>query len=193
MFDVKADKIVKKVEKSKALTNMDLYEYQSFFARTNNGPLRNYYLISEQLDKFDIRNIILETLKETNYKRKDDKWTSNTVAAFIQDVLYLQNSEDKDSVKEVCTRFNVVKNKLNSMVSFFLTLKKDVYNLDRYFTKYDYFLWKYRDKKALQKAIDNKELSDEEKQIYIEINKAYDDAFEESMKRLLYHNLNIEE
>ena len=189
MFDTKVDSILKKIEKNKALTNLDFYEYHSFSNRLNNGPERQYFLLSEESDKSNRRNLIIEVLKSINYKRKDNNWTSYTVAAFIQEVFDIHNllddKENHPEVDEVCKRYNVAKNKLSSMVSFFLTLKWNTYNLELYYTDYDCFAWKYRKEKTLQKALEENKLTDKEKRMLQDIQECNQKAIEQHLNRLI--------
>lgn len=192
MFEKNLDKLCKKLEKNKALTNLNAYDYFNFFIRLNNSPLRNYYIISEFKDKYDTRCLISNTLKAINYKRDGEKWTPEVVAAFIHEVIELQGNGTIEQLKEISTRYNVELHRINNLVSFFLGIQKDTYNLDFYFTDYDYYCWKYRNEKSLNKAIENKTMNGRELKIMHDLKEAQEKDMEELMKKIMINNLGYE-
>lgn len=161
MFE-SVDKFCDKLEKNKVLKKMDVHTYSLFNCWLNLSETRRYWIMSEIEMKETRRELIVKTLKDTNYKRNGKSWTSETVAAFIEEVLNLNSTSTKEEKLEISKRYDVEINKFNSMVSFFMGLKRSTYSLNLYFTEYDFLSWKYRDEKTLEKAIEAETISQRE-------------------------------
>lgn len=164
-------KLCDKLETSKFLKNLDNYEYNNFYRRFNCNDNRTYFIISDLKAKCDDRYNIVETLQGIDYHRAKDKWTQETVTAFITEVMQdTFGSTTCDYAKEISKRYNIKQSKLKSMVSFFMGLKRTTYKLDEYFTEYEYTMWKYRDSKTLSKALANKTITEREIDILKQLN-----------------------
>lgn len=133
---------------------MDIHTYSLFNCWINSSEDRKYWIMSEIELKETQRELIVKTLKETGYKRGNRNWAAEVVSAFIEEVMNLNITTSKEDKLEISKRYNVEVNKFNSMVSFFMGLKRTTYSLYRYFTDYDFISWKYRDEKTLNKAIE---------------------------------------
>ena len=170
MFGRKLSNVYTKLEKSKELSDMDCmhYEHYECYIATPNKD-RNYWLHSTAWIKIRRRIEVVETLKGIDYKRGNDNWTSQTVAAFIDEVFGLRKDYDVEKAAEISNRYNVDINKLNQQASFFISLKRSTYSLNWYFSEYELVSWKYRDVKTLKKALQNETISEREIQILKEL------------------------
>lgn len=170
MFGSNLDNVCRKLEKNKSLKNMEVNEYLKFLCWLNTSETRRYFMISENESKYHLRCQLVQTLKEIDYRRKNNNWTSRTVAAFIQEAIECLLSGTSDEEQEISRRYNVDINKFSSMVSFFMGLKRTTYSLNQFFTDYDYTIWKYRNPKTFKKALELETISKQELNILEELN-----------------------
>lgn len=171
MFEGKLSNLYGKLERHKELANMELRHYIHYdcYLSTKNKD-REYWLTSSARIKITRRIEVVNTLKEIHYKRNEDNWTSQTVAAFIDEVMDLQKDYNDERALEISERYNVDKNKLFKQASFFISLKRSTYSLNWYFSDFELVLWKYREQKTLKKALENNTISEREINILKEAN-----------------------
>lgn len=171
---------LKRLHKSKALSNLQHYNYKKFCKRfSTSNPARIFWLESDFVRKFEIRDAMTRALLETDYtKSKNEKWTTSTVVSFIH--LYLESLR-VDANEEITNdllseRFNVGKTKINTYISTFINLKQNHYNLKQYFTCYELVFLKYRNPKTLAKNLNENKIPSNELQLldemgYINVNR----------------------
>lgn len=156
-------------------TNLSTENYAIKYKNDNNKTLG---IVTEQYQKSMVRSIIVDILSDINYKRGDKKWISQTVIAYMDEVIkvftepYVDEKVREEVKKEIGKRYNVPVNRLKTQLALFIiNLDKgvDKYNIKDYFTAYEIFKWKYRDEDKLQKATENNTLSKMDKQIIEEL------------------------
>ena len=143
----------------------------------NNG--KTLGIVTEPYQKYMVRTVMVNTLKDSNYKRRNNKWNTTNVISFIHEVFELEKIKDiltnKDITnisKDISKRYNVKIERLKTQVALFLinySKGNDHYGIDNYFTKYDIFNYKYGDIDNLQKAVEANKLTEEEYDILNEI------------------------
>ena len=135
------------------------------------------------------RNIIVDTLRNTNFKR-ESKWNKYSTIGFIEEMIrynYKRNiptygepnetrtmdQDLEDYLNEISERYSIPKSKLKSTMSIMLiNIKKgnDQYNLLDYFDWYELFQYKYENnKEQLIKDFEEGKLYKEEEKIYRQI------------------------
>lgn len=187
------DKVGKKYYKTtkKFLKKFPLRDYMKI-SRSEWGPHitsvctsdKGIFVNTKLQEKQMERDTIVRTLKESNFRRGDLKWTPTVVAGFMDEVMYLYCSElpfcdrvhSKEVFdrlkKEISIRYNVPENKLKSEVAFIITRffnNMDSYKLLYYFTYEELLLWKYRDIEKFQEDLENNKISQKNINIYKEI------------------------
>ena len=99
--------------------------------------------------------------------KRDLRTTFVKVIAFMHEVmnLYLSHHTSEAFIKGkeliISERYNVPVNRIKTQMALFLNnLAKgyDKFNINYYFTNYDLINWKYRDRKKLQKDIENNKI-----------------------------------
>lgn len=123
------------------------------------------------------RKTIVDTLKEIHFERKDDKWTTKTAIAFLDEVMNLFLFEgDDDIIKltsdEISKRYNVPVSRLKTQTALFINNLYsgiDKYGIYNYFSKYEIVRWKYRDINKLQSDVENNKLLDDDRKILEEL------------------------
>ena len=122
------------------------------------------------------RKNIVKTLQDINYRRETNKWNESTGIGFITEVMECYKNEMssfevyskefvEDYKKEISERYNVPENKLKVQLGLILTNYKngvDPYNIYRYFEPYEIVMWKYRNIKNLNEALENGKITEEE-------------------------------
>lgn len=163
--------------KNKELRDASLnqYKYYKYMFTTLGNSNRSYILSSDFSEKRLIRHEIVETLRETNFERT--RWTTRSVVGFIHEVIYdLPDERLRTSEEDICRRYNVSANRLNSLVSTFINLKQSHYDLEHYFNEYELLYIKYRNPKTLSKNLAEGKVTDEEIQLLVEMHfLIYDD------------------
>lgn len=128
---------------------------------------KDLHITSSFTIKRDLRTTFVKVLKDIKYKRQDSSWTETTVIAFMHEVmnLYLSHHTSEAFIKGkeliISERYNVPVNRIKTQMALFLNnLAKgyDKFNINYYFTNYDLINWKYRDRKKLQKDIENNKI-----------------------------------
>lgn len=135
------------------------------------------YIKTKERYLFEIRERIVETLKDINYKRGKQEWNSSSVIGLLHEVMnaysnyYTEDNLNK-LLKNISNRYNVPANRLTNQVATFLNNMErsgDRYDIQYYFSDYDLFMWKYRTPERLNKAVEENKLTDKEKEILKEI------------------------
>lgn len=150
-------------------------KYQTLTVKVNNKDL---IVTSSVFANISTRRTLVNTLKNINYQRGNQKWVEQAVIAFLEEVmsLYLYEGDDdyiKTVEKDISKRYNVAINRFKTQVALFLNnldKGKDNFHILSYFSPYEIITWKYRDINKLQEAIENDKISEKDKNFLRDLN-----------------------
>lgn len=154
---------------------------ENFVIKYKNSNNKTLSIVTEQYQKSMVRNVMIETLNNVGFKRGNKKWTTNMVIPFMQEIMdlysqpYLNDIEFENAKKELSKKYNVPVSRLKTqMALFFINYDKgnDKYGIDKYFTHWDIFNWKYNsNSEKLAQATENDKLTEIDRQIINELYK----------------------
>lgn len=149
--------------RNKELSSKELNDYKNYFYMFDaKNPNRTYCLQSEHVMKNSIRHHIVSTLEEIKFSRL--KWTQRVVVAFIQETVF-----DYTDTETICERYTVSNNQIKRLVSTFVNLKSNHYQLNQYFTDYELTYIRYKNPKTLEKNLREHKISQKELNILEEM------------------------